>query len=51
MAVHAGHGLDYGNVSAIAIVREISELSIGHSIVARAYWLVWRRRCGTCGRA
>jgi pyridoxine 5-phosphate synthase len=34
--VHAGHGLDYRNVSRIAALDEVSELNIGHSIVARA---------------
>jgi pyridoxine 5-phosphate synthase len=34
--VHAGHGLDYGNVGEIAALTEITELNIGHSIVARA---------------
>jgi pyridoxine 5-phosphate synthase len=34
--VLAGHGLNYTNVIAIATVAEISELNIGHSIVARA---------------
>jgi len=34
--VHAGHGLTYQNVGAVAAVPEISELNIGHSIVARA---------------
>jgi pyridoxine 5-phosphate synthase len=36
MAVHAGHGLDYQNVAEIAAMSEISELNIGHAIVARA---------------
>jgi pyridoxine 5-phosphate synthase len=34
--VHAGHGLTYQNVGAIAALGEISELNIGHNIVARA---------------
>jgi pyridoxine 5-phosphate synthase len=34
--VHAGHGLGYANVSPIAALPEIGELTIGHSIVARA---------------
>jgi pyridoxine 5-phosphate synthase len=34
--VAAGHGLDYANVSAVAAIDEISELNIGHAIVARA---------------
>jgi pyridoxine 5-phosphate synthase len=36
LAVHAGHGLTYDNVRAIAALPEISELNIGHNIVARA---------------
>ena len=36
LAVHAGHGLTYGNVRALAALPEISELNIGHNIVARA---------------
>ncbi len=36
LEVHAGHGLDYRNVPPIAALPEITELSIGFSIVARA---------------
>jgi len=36
LLVHAGHGLGYDNVGPIAALTEISELNIGHSIVARA---------------
>jgi pyridoxine 5-phosphate synthase len=36
LAVHAGHGLTYENVRAVAALSEISELNIGHNIVARA---------------
>jgi len=36
LEVHAGHGLDYRNVRPIVAVPEISELSIGFSIIARA---------------
>lgn len=36
LVVHAGHGLHYGNVQAIAAIGEIVELNIGHSIVARS---------------
>ena len=36
LAVHAGHGLTYQNVAAIAAQSEIAELNIGHSIVSRA---------------
>jgi pyridoxine 5-phosphate synthase len=34
--VHAGHGLTYANAGRVAAIPEISELNIGHSIVARA---------------
>ncbi len=36
LSVSAGHGLDYRNVERIAAIPEIEEMSIGHSIVARA---------------
>ncbi|HEX6748696.1 MAG TPA: pyridoxine 5'-phosphate synthase [Longimicrobium sp.] len=36
VAVHAGHGLTYENVTPVAAVEEIEELNIGHSIVSRS---------------
>lgn len=36
LAIHAGHGLTYENVSPVAAIPEIEELNIGHSIVSRA---------------
>ena len=36
LQVNAGHGLNYHNVQAIAAIPGISELNIGHAIVARA---------------
>ncbi len=36
LEIHAGHGLDYTNVLPILDIPQISELSIGFSIVARA---------------
>lgn len=36
LAAHAGHGLTYRNVAAVAAIAEIEELNIGHSIVSRA---------------
>jgi len=36
LEVHAGHALTYLNVAPVAAISEISELCIGHSIVARA---------------
>ncbi|HUE96376.1 MAG TPA: pyridoxine 5'-phosphate synthase [Longimicrobiaceae bacterium] len=39
LAVHAGHGLTYLNVHAVAAVPEIEELNIGHSIVSHAVFV------------
>lgn len=36
LAVHAGHGLTYENVVPVAVIAEIEELNIGHSVVSRA---------------
>ncbi|HEV2973191.1 MAG TPA: pyridoxine 5'-phosphate synthase [Pirellulales bacterium] len=36
MTLHAGHGLTYRNVQPVAQLEGMSELNIGHSIVARA---------------
>ncbi len=36
LRVSAGHGLNYVNVKQVACIREIEEMSIGHSIIARA---------------
>lgn len=36
MQVNAGHGLNYHNVQAVASLRVIRELNIGHAIIARA---------------
>jgi pyridoxine 5-phosphate synthase len=36
LEVHAGHGLNYHNVTPVAAIAEIVELNIGHAIVARA---------------
>ena len=39
MGVNAGHGLHYHNVAEIVAIPEIDELSIGHSIIARALFV------------
>lgn len=39
LRVHAGHGLNYVNIFPIAAIREIDELSIGHSIISRAIFV------------
>ena len=36
LAVHAGHGLTYENVTRVAVIADLEELNIGHSIVSRA---------------
>jgi len=36
LKAHGGHGLTYRNVQTIAGIREIAEVSIGHSVVSRA---------------
>jgi pyridoxine 5-phosphate synthase len=36
LEVHAGHGLDYANVQPVARIPELTELNIGHAIIARA---------------
>ncbi len=36
LIVHAGHGLHYENVSAIARITEVAELNIGHAIIAQS---------------
>jgi pyridoxine 5-phosphate synthase len=39
LAVHAGHGLNYVNVAAVARLPEVEELNIGHSVVSRALFV------------
>lgn len=36
LGVHAGHGVDYHNVTWLRRITEIEEFSIGHAIIARA---------------
>ncbi|WP_426417299.1 pyridoxine 5'-phosphate synthase [Aestuariirhabdus sp. LZHN29] len=36
LIVNAGHGLNYDNVEAVAVISGLNELNIGHSIIARA---------------
>jgi pyridoxine 5-phosphate synthase len=39
LEIHAGHGLRYDNVSAIAAIPEIAELNIGHFLVGEAVFV------------
>jgi pyridoxine 5-phosphate synthase len=43
LAVHAGHGLTYENVTPVASISEIEELNIGHSVVSRAMFVGMER--------
>ena len=43
MRVNAGHGLHEGNVIPIAAIAELSELNIGHAIVAEAVFKGWQK--------
>ncbi|MGO9466755.1 MAG: pyridoxine 5'-phosphate synthase [Isosphaeraceae bacterium] len=39
LELHAGHGLNYHNVSAIARIEHMAELNIGHSIISRSLFV------------
>lgn len=39
LGINAGHGLNYTNVKRIAGIKDIVELSIGHSIISRAIYV------------
>ena len=39
LRLHAGHGLNYHNVQAVAAVAQMRELNIGHAIVSRAVFI------------
>ncbi|MFZ6820134.1 pyridoxine 5'-phosphate synthase [Undibacterium sp. Ji22W] len=43
LKVNAGHGLHYTNTQAIAAIRGISELNIGHAIVAQSIFVGWQK--------
>lgn len=42
LRAHAGHGLNYTNVRAVAAIEPIVELNIGHAIVSRALFVGMR---------
>ncbi|HEX4765908.1 MAG TPA: pyridoxine 5'-phosphate synthase [Lichenihabitans sp.] len=48
---HAGHGLDYENVGAVAAIPEVVELNIGHFIVGEAVFIGWAEAIGGMRRA
>jgi pyridoxine 5-phosphate synthase len=39
LELHAGHGLNYQNVTAVARIPRMEELNIGHSIISRAVFV------------
>ncbi|AVJ28873.1 MAG: pyridoxine 5'-phosphate synthase [Achromobacter sp.] len=43
LRVNAGHGLHYGNVKPVAALDGISELNIGHAIVAQSIFDGWEK--------
>jgi len=43
LTVNAGHGLHFGNTTRIAALAGISELNIGHALVAEAVFRGWRQ--------
>jgi pyridoxine 5-phosphate synthase len=43
LRVNAGHGLHEGNVMPVASIAELSELNIGHAIVAEAIFKGWQK--------
>jgi len=43
LTVNAGHGLHFGNTARIAALPGVSELNIGHALVAEALFIGWRR--------
>lgn len=50
MQLHAGHGLNYHNVKAVAAIDHMDELNIGHSIVARAIFVGFAEAVGEMKR-
>lgn len=39
MGLHAGHGLNLDNVAAVALIPELAELNIGHSLISRSVFI------------
>ena len=50
LKVNAGHGLHFGNVGAIAAIPAITELNIGHALVAEAIFMGWENAIRTMRR-
>ena len=43
LQINAGHGLHYHNVQQVAAISQLSELNIGHAIVAHALFIGWEQ--------
>ena len=39
LEVHAGHGIDYDTVAAVAAIPEVMELNIGHFLIGEAIFV------------
>jgi pyridoxine 5-phosphate synthase len=50
LAIHAGHGLTYDNVTPVAAISEIEELNIGHSVMSRAILTGMKEAVSRMGR-
>ena len=46
MRLHAGHGLNYRNIGAVAAIAGMAEVNIGHAIVSRAVFVGLREAVG-----
>lgn len=51
LLLHAGHGLNYHNVGAVAAIEGMRELNIGHAIVSRAMFVGLREAVAEMKRA
>ncbi|MDO5308932.1 MAG: pyridoxine 5'-phosphate synthase [Planctomycetia bacterium] len=51
LRLHAGHGLNYTNVRAVATLPQMAELNIGHSIISRALFIGVREAVAQMKRA
>jgi len=45
LVVHAGHGLNYRNISPVAQIESLVDFNIGHSIIARAVFVGIAQAC------
>lgn len=50
LEVHAGHGLSYGDVGAVAAIAEIVELNIGHFLIGEAVFRGFKEAVGEMRR-